>query len=182
MASLLMYLCLSCYTLCLSCQAYELQESEFGFVNRSAIVTFSENLTAVNLPLHTATTNNEFAFSSMGGQSKSRQRRGADDSPDDLLDEERQRNSPSQVFAYKKGDFNLGGMFAVRIPDHKDTNPCSKVLKLTGLRIESMLYAIDIINNSTDILPDIKLGFEIRDDCSNKNRALRVIKENEFIQ
>ena len=159
-----------------SCQAYSSHGSDFVHINPSVILTFSENLT------HNSQDNIEaFGFPrtprTTDDRPKTRHRRNAANLPTGLAGEEEGGtvNAPSQIFAYKKGDFNIGGMFAVRFPDPKYTDPCSRVLTLTGLRIESMLYAIDFINNSTDILPGVELGFEIRDDCSNKNRALRVI-------
>ncbi|XP_022098731.1 metabotropic glutamate receptor 3-like isoform X2 [Acanthaster planci] len=39
--------------------------------------------------------------------------------------------------------------------------------------MEAMMYAVDVLNNSTDILPNVKLGFDIRNDCSDPNKALR---------
>ncbi|XP_033638248.1 metabotropic glutamate receptor 3-like isoform X1 [Asterias rubens] len=157
-----------------SCQAYSSHGSDFVHINPSVILTFSENLT------HNSQDNIEaFGFPrtprTTDDRPKTRHRRNAANLPTGLAGEEEGGtvNAPSQIFAYKKGDFNIGGMFAVRFPDPKYTDPCSRVLTLTGLRIESMLYAIDFINNSTDILPGVELGFEIRDDCSNKNRALR---------
>ena len=101
----------------------------------------------------------------------------------DLSKQSRQDLSSSEAytaqFAYDSGDFILGGMFAVYIPD-SNSEPCAKILQRSGMWIESVLYAIDVINNSTDCLPDITLGFEIRDDCSDPNKALEVRSDFKF--
>ena len=79
----------------------------------------------------------------------------------------------AKQFAYAPGDFILGGLFAVHIPD-SNSQLCAKVLQRSGMWVESVLYAIDVINNSSDTLAGIQLGFEIRDDCSDPNKALEV--------
>ena len=79
----------------------------------------------------------------------------------------------AKQFAYGSGDFILGGLFAVHIPD-SNSQLCAKVLQRSGMWVESVLYAIDVINNSTDTLAGVHLGFEIRDDCSDPNKALEV--------
>ncbi len=79
----------------------------------------------------------------------------------------------AKQFAYATGDFILGALFAVHIPD-SDSQLCAKVLQRSGMWVESVLYAIDVINNNTEILDGTQLGFEIRDDCSDPNKALEV--------
>lgn len=50
---------------------------------------------------------------------------------------------------------------------------CGEIKKERGIqRLEAMLYAIDLINNSTDILPNIKLGAKIYDTCDRDTIAL----------
>ena len=39
-------------------------------------------------------------------------------------------------------------------------------------RLEAMLYAIDLINNSTDLLPNLRLGARIYDTCDRDTIAL----------
>ncbi|XP_071495497.1 metabotropic glutamate receptor 3-like [Diadema antillarum] len=77
----------------------------------------------------------------------------------------------AMTFARQDGDFVLGGMFAVNIRGG-DGALCGRVLSPAGMWVESMMYAVDVINNSTETLPHHKLGFEIRNDCSDPNRAL----------
>lgn len=46
------------------------------------------------------------------------------------------------------------------------TRTCSEIREQYGIhRVEAAFQTIDIINNRSDILPNIKLGIEIRDSC-----------------
>jgi hypothetical protein len=50
---------------------------------------------------------------------------------------------------------------------------CGEIKKERGIqRLEAMLYAIDLINNNTVLLPDIKLGAKIYDTCDRDTIAL----------
>ncbi|XP_072033630.1 metabotropic glutamate receptor 3-like [Amphiura filiformis] len=77
----------------------------------------------------------------------------------------------AKQFAYAPGDYILGGLFAVHIPD-SNSQLCAKVLQRSGMWVESVLYAIDVMNNNSKTLGETQLGFEIRDDCSDPNKAL----------
>ena len=50
---------------------------------------------------------------------------------------------------------------------------CGEIKKERGIqRLEAMLYAIDLINNSTTLLPDLRLGVKIYDTCDRDTIAL----------
>ena len=69
----------------------------------------------------------------------------------------------------KQGDINIGGLFQVYAYNTSDQS-CSKPdsLRLSDVkRVEAMAYAIDTVNNDPNLLPNITLGFEIRDTCTN---------------
>ena len=68
-------------------------------------------------------------------------------------------------------DIVFGGLFAVhRRSIHGN---CSTVLVKSGLeRVEAFLYAIDKINSDPTLLPNISLGFDIRDTCILENIGL----------
>ena len=67
----------------------------------------------------------------------------------------------------KQGDINIGGLFRIYVYNITEQN-CSKPATIGDLkRVESMVYAINRINNNPDLLPNITLGFEIRDTCSS---------------
>ncbi|PWA28944.1 hypothetical protein CCH79_00021050, partial [Gambusia affinis] len=75
----------------------------------------------------------------------------------------------------RDGDFVIGGVATIHSQDYAmvynyTTQPesprCTKSLTGRGLRISrSMIFAIEEINNSTDLLPGIKLGYRIYDSC-----------------
>ena len=67
-------------------------------------------------------------------------------------------------------DFVLGGLFAV----HADTDGCRGRLSSHGVEhVEAMMFAIDHINSDTELLPNISLGYDIRDTCHIYNVGLR---------
>ncbi|XP_076042136.1 metabotropic glutamate receptor-like [Oratosquilla oratoria] len=77
------------------------------------------------------------------------------------------------------GDLILGGLFPVH--GKSDKAPCSTSIYDRGLqRLEAMLYAVDLINNDTNLLPNITLGVNILDTCSTDSYALN--QSLEFIR
>ena len=61
-------------------------------------------------------------------------------------------------------DFVLGGLF----PVHSGTD-CMNLRLQRGLeRLEAMLFAIDRINNDTSLLPNLTIGYDVRDTCSEE--------------
>ncbi|XP_071793019.1 metabotropic glutamate receptor 1-like [Asterias amurensis] len=69
----------------------------------------------------------------------------------------------AEVSYSKSGDFIIGGLFSMHfsISDLCDYG----LLKDAVHRSELMIFAIEQINNRTDILPNVTLGFAIRDYC-----------------
>ncbi|XP_030838076.1 metabotropic glutamate receptor 3 isoform X3 [Strongylocentrotus purpuratus] len=119
---------------------------------------------------HFAGTEPLFRFSSQNGRSVPRSRRTAGSTGNEEDTSASSLPESAKVFAQQDGDFVVGGTFAVNLPDGDIL--CGRLLEPAGLWVESMIYAVDVINNRTDILPNHKLGFDIRNDCSNQNRAL----------
>ena len=69
-------------------------------------------------------------------------------------------------------DFVLGGLFPVH-DNNEGGSRCGEVRKERGAeRMEAMLYAIDRINSDPTLLPNITLGFDIRDTCNSENVGL----------
>ena len=92
-------------------------------------------------------------------------------------------------------DIYLGGLFPVHAPKYMRQTPenvtqinfastnleryfmsninCGEIKKERGIqRLEAMLFAIDLINNSTSLLPYIKLGAKIYDTCDRDTIAV----------
>ena len=65
-------------------------------------------------------------------------------------------------------DFVLGGLF----PVHSGSD-CKTLRQQRGLeRLEAMLFAIDRINNDTNLLPNLTIGYDVRDTCSEEITGL----------
>ncbi|XP_038059664.1 metabotropic glutamate receptor-like [Patiria miniata] len=66
---------------------------------------------------------------------------------------------------FQDGDVILGGVFPLHSYD-EGKRACSIIREVRALKlVEAMVYAVGRINNSTDLLPGIQLGFEIYDSC-----------------
>ncbi|XP_059609665.1 metabotropic glutamate receptor 4 [Phlebotomus argentipes] len=81
-----------------------------------------------------------------------------------------------------RGDVILGGIFPMH--EHHQANPeypCGAVKEEKGIqRLEAMLFAIDLINNDPQLLPNITLGALIIDSCSSDTYALE--QSMEFVR
>uniref|UniRef100_A0A8C5CMS5 Extracellular calcium-sensing receptor-like n=1 Tax=Gadus morhua TaxID=8049 RepID=A0A8C5CMS5_GADMO len=91
---------------------------------------------------------------------------------------------PEEPQLFKTGDIILGGIFSFHsswknIESTYVHSPlplqCTRYLNFRAFQFaQSMLFAIEEINNSTDLLPGIKLGYKIYDACGSIARAVRV--------
>ena len=75
----------------------------------------------------------------------------------------------------KDGDVILGGLFNVhQFPAENSTGQCGE-LDTKGLgRAMAMIFAIETINNNSNLLPNITLGYDIRDYCENTTKAVEM--------
>uniref|UniRef100_A0A671U8Y4 Extracellular calcium-sensing receptor-like n=1 Tax=Sparus aurata TaxID=8175 RepID=A0A671U8Y4_SPAAU len=94
----------------------------------------------------------------------------------------RQRGDPEIPQISKDGDIILGGVFSFHsswkvIQDaymHKPLPLQCTSFNFRGIQYaQAMLFAIQEINNSTDLLPGISLGYKIYDVCGSIARALK---------
>ncbi|XP_076853583.1 extracellular calcium-sensing receptor-like [Brachyhypopomus gauderio] len=82
------------------------------------------------------------------------------------------------------GDFIIGGIFSIHFYTNSGENTytrlppqlqCSGSMDLRQLRLaRAMEFTIREINNRTDLLPDITLGYQIYDSCSDVQMAIKV--------
>ena len=74
---------------------------------------------------------------------------------------------------YQDGDYILGGLFFAHYSYNKSSHQCNE-FNFRGLyKMMAMIYAIDQINRDPKLLPGIKLGYDIRDTCSNVKHTLQ---------
>lgn len=79
---------------------------------------------------------------------------------------------PVKREALVEGDLVLGGLMMVHERD--DTYVCGPVMPQGGIQaLETMLFTLDVINNST-LLPHIKVGAHILDDCDKDTYGLEM--------
>uniref|UniRef100_A0A669DM35 G-protein coupled receptors family 3 profile domain-containing protein n=1 Tax=Oreochromis niloticus TaxID=8128 RepID=A0A669DM35_ORENI len=95
----------------------------------------------------------------------------------------RRRGDPENPLLSKDGDIILGGIFSFHTSwkDRKDSYMNKPLpLQCTSLNFrdlqfaQAMLFAIEEINNSTDLLPRISLGYKIYDNCGSVARSVGV--------
>ena len=102
-------------------------------------------------------------------------------------------NFPKQV-ENLEGDFVIGGLFPVFLSERNATKcqttdqrfqrfsfprgdgdaNCYKMNLLGLMWVEAMLFAIEEINNSTEILPNVTLGYDIRDSANDVQFAMNI--------
>ena len=73
----------------------------------------------------------------------------------------------AQVRYSKPGDFIIGGLFSTYYSYNGVCNygPLSEGVQQSQL----MIFAIEQINNRTDLLPNVTLGFDLRDSCGDES-------------
>ncbi|KAL7303245.1 hypothetical protein TKK_0004445 [Trichogramma kaykai] len=79
-----------------------------------------------------------------------------------------QQVSMSQQSARVRGDFIVGALFSVHHQPRGRSGGlvCGAIRELYGIqRIETALWTLDQINNSTEVLRGVTLGLEARDSC-----------------
>ncbi|XP_049339334.1 extracellular calcium-sensing receptor-like isoform X3 [Astyanax mexicanus] len=91
---------------------------------------------------------------------------------------------PQQPGIFMNGDFVIGGVFSIHLYTRSDQitytslppqPQCSGSMDFRELRFaRAMEFTIHEINNRTDLLPGIMLGFEIHDSCSTVPMAIKL--------
>lgn len=80
---------------------------------------------------------------------------------------------PIKREAVIEGDLVLGGLMMVH--ERSDTMTCGPVMPQGGVQaLETMLYTLDIINNKLKLIPGVKLGAHVLDDCDKDTYGLEM--------
>ncbi len=67
----------------------------------------------------------------------------------------------------------LGALFPIHRVGSRRSNPCGSIRSSSVQLVESMVFATEMINNDSSLLPNILLAFDIRDTCTSVNYALQ---------
>lgn len=81
---------------------------------------------------------------------------------------------PVKKEAVVEGDLILGGLMMVH--EREDSVTCGPIMPQGGIQaLEAMLYTLDVLNSGKHhILPNIKLGAHILDDCDKDTYGLEM--------
>ena len=79
-------------------------------------------------------------------------------------------NDDGRVF--KDGDVMLGGLFNVHFVGNGDR--CGHLFTMGLGHIEAMIFAIDRVNENPNLLPNVTLGYDIRDYCESNALAMQI--------
>ena len=67
----------------------------------------------------------------------------------------------------------LGGLFSIRHLQGTSEDTCGEITKEVA-QAQAMIFAIDMINNDSNLLPNISLGYDIRDYCESITKATQI--------
>ena len=70
----------------------------------------------------------------------------------------------------------LGGLFSIRHLQGTSEDKCGVITKEVA-QAQAMIFATDKINNDPNLLPNISLGYDIRDYCESITKATRITYE-----
>ncbi|XP_012946373.1 metabotropic glutamate receptor 3, partial [Aplysia californica] len=72
-----------------------------------------------------------------------------------------------------EGDVVFGGLFPMHEQGLHGGATCGRIKREKGIqRLEAMLYAVDLLNADSEILPELKIGLHVLDTCSDDTFAL----------
>ena len=97
------------------------------------------------------------------------------------------RRSKYQTGVIIAGDVVIGGLvpvhFSPNFAPHPGNSSCRGDFHLRGYKgVEAMLYAVELINNDTALLPNVTLGVDIKDTCGSVDYAIMESLSFDFIR
>ena len=97
------------------------------------------------------------------------------------------RRSKYRTGLITSGDVVIGGLipvhFSPNFAPHPGNSSCRGDFHLRGYKgVEAMLYAVELINNDTALLPNMTLGVDIKDTCGSVDYAIMESLSFDFIR
>lgn len=97
------------------------------------------------------------------------------------------RRSKYRTGLITEGDVVIGGLipvhFSPNFAPHPGNSSCHGDFHLRGYKgVEAMLYAVELINNDTALLPNVTLGVDIKDTCGSVDYAIMESLSFDFIR
>lgn len=97
------------------------------------------------------------------------------------------RRSKYRTGLITAGDLVIGGLipvhFSPNFAPHPGNSSCRGDFHLRGYKgVEAMLYAVELINNDTALLPNVTLGVDIKDTCGSVDYAIMESLSFDFIR
>lgn len=93
----------------------------------------------------------------------------------------------SRTRFFISGDIVLGALipvhFSPNLAPHPGNTSCRGVFHVRGFKgVEAMLYAVELINNDSNLLPNLRLGVDIKDTCGSIDYAIMESLSFDFIR
>ena len=79
--------------------------------------------------------------------------------------------SNHNIRAYKDGDVILGGLFDIHFAS--DAKHCGELFTMGLGHAEALIFAVESVNQDSTILPNVTLGYDIRDYCESSAFAMQ---------
>ena len=79
---------------------------------------------------------------------------------------------------YKDGDVVLGGLFFPNFAGEGEQ--CSDLFTMDLGNVEAMIFAIESVNRNPNLLPNVTLGYDIRNYCESTAKAMQITYD--FVQ
>ena len=76
------------------------------------------------------------------------------------------------IRAYKDGDVMLGGLFNVHFAGNSDY--CGEFNPAGLGHVETMIFAIESVNKNPNLLPNVTVGYDIRNYCESMALAMKI--------
>lgn len=97
------------------------------------------------------------------------------------------RRSKHRTGIITAGDVIIGGLipvhFSPNFAPHPGNSSCRGDFHLRGYKgVEAMLYAVELINNDSTLLPNVTLGVDIKDTCGSVDYAIMESLSFDFIR